>query len=478
MRKFEKRFILLLLAVLLAAALTACGDKGEPELDIELPPEPADGVLIYAALNPATNELNSAVSSFNSSHTDVQIEVRDYSDENGTQRLLLELMAGRVPDIMELHQLGENGDISAFLPNEDPPEDEYWMPYQRLVETGYLEDLWPYIDADPELGRDLLLETPLKAAEVNGGLYMLFNEVSITTLVGAERVVGDRCGWTFEELMDAFSDMPPDATILRYSATQKEIFSRLFSISLGRYVDWEKGQCTFDSQEFRSMVEFLKTFPTEFETTLSAEALEDELFYRLWEGNQMLEARSIVNQTTITKLDAFFNERVSFPGYPTADASSGSYFRLKGRVMAMSSTCRYKDAAWEFMRQHLRSRYNNSGKMEDALRQSDIAIPINRKDYELGSRVAVSYLNPDDPNVLPLYTCPNGPILGADAPDADDIQRFDELVSNTTQIYWPDDTLTDIVWDAIGPCLAGNKTLDETVALIQNRVQLYVNEQK
>ena len=35
----------------------------------------------------------------------------------------------------------------------------------------------------PDLGRDGVLEAPLKAAEVNGGLYAAFGAVSVDTLV-------------------------------------------------------------------------------------------------------------------------------------------------------------------------------------------------------------------------------------------------------------------------------------------------------
>jgi hypothetical protein len=58
----------------------------------------------------------------------------------------------------------------------------------------------------------------------------------------------------------------------------------------------------------------------------------------------------------------------------------------------------------------------------------------------------------------------------------DDVLRFEELVNNTTQIYWPNDALANIVWESIGPYFAGDKTLEETVKLVQNRVTLYVNE--
>ena len=57
-------------------------------------------------------------------------------------------------------------------------------------------------------------------------------------------------------------------------------------------------------------------------------------------------------------------------------------------------------------------------------------------------------------------------------------QRHRDLVNHTTLLYWPDDELSNIVWDSIGPYLAGDRSLDDTVALVQNRAQLYVNEMR
>ena len=46
------------------------------------------------------------------------------------------------------------------------------------------------------------------------------------------------------------------------------------------------------------------------------------------------------------------------------------------------------------------------------------------------------------------------------------------------RIELSDSELLEIVMDAAGPYFAGDKTLDETVELIQRRAQLYVNENR
>ena len=473
-------WVLVLLAVL---ALPACASAGGDAPH----PEPKEGVLTYAALDPLTNEQKREINIFNRTHEDVQIEVLDYSDEGGVERLLTELTLGWAPDIMDLHRVGKNGEdrpsryVGNYVGRNRKPEEVYWMPYRQLVQKGYLEDLWPYIENDPKLGRDALLEAPMKAAEVNGGLYMLFKDVYINTLAGAESVVGDRDGWTLEELMETFSTLPEDSTILRYNATRKEIYDRLYCTTLDQYIDWETGNCSFDNEEFRSMLEFLATFPAEFKTSLTPDEVKEELAWRRLEGRQLLEAVVVDSIGDMVFTGTAFGEaRLAYVGYPTADGSSGSFFHLPGTVLAMSATCSNKDAAWEFMDYLVRTLYSKEQISDMRFWDDDpmrISIPVNRQNFENGNTGDIKR----DTRIYIEFSpqaFPGGPVIQTIPPTEEDIPVFETLINNTKQIYWPNDALSDTVWDAIGPYFAGDKTMDETIRLVENRVTLYVNENR
>ena len=477
----------LLLACVLV--LPACGGD-------QLPPEPEEGVLIYAALNPVSKTLQKSVDKFNENHEDVQIEIRDYSDEGGIERLRTELVLGRVPDIMEMHYYGKSGpqvaEDSTFyyvLPGSyTEAADEYWMPYRIMAQKGYLEDLWPYIENDPDLGRDGVMQAPLKAAEVNNGLYILFQKVVIFTLTGRESVVGERYSWTMEELLEVLEGMPEGSTILRYNMTRREAFFNFLRFSLDRFVDQEAGTCDFDSQGFRDLLRFLESLPDKSESEDPADA-EEEVKRRIRNGQQMLEGKMISWQIGIGISDAIWQERAAFPGYPTADGSSGSFFYPPGTILAMSSACRDKDAAWEYIRELIRPRCNKAHPLAPLMN-----IPVNANDYEMllwGELVQLRKLI-DRAGTGKFFkkfmeTSPSttqrhfrhGPDLHLmHVQTEEDSQRHRDLVNHTTQLYWPNDELSDLVWDSIGPYLAGDRSLDDTVALVQNRAQLYVNEMR
>lgn len=71
-----------------------------------------------------------------------------------------------------------------------------------------MEDLWPFIEADPELGRDALMTRPLEAMEYKGGLYRIGAYFGIDTLIGRRDVVGDRLTWTYDDLWAVYDTMP------------------------------------------------------------------------------------------------------------------------------------------------------------------------------------------------------------------------------------------------------------------------------
>ena len=489
-RDIKMQFLMLLAALSCVLVLPACGENQNT-------PEPDENILIYAALNPVSKELAHSVELFNRDHPDTQIEIHDYSDEGGLKRLQTELVLGKVPDIMEMHYFGKAGPRVAADNNSyrvvpgsyADAADEHWMPYRVMAQKGYLEDLWPYIESDPDFGREGVLEAPIKAAEIDGGLYILFQRVTIFTLTGRESVVGDRYSWTMEDVMEVLNEMPEGSTILRYNMTRRDAFFNLLRFSLDRFVDWEAGECHFDSQGFLDLVQFLENMPDEVDYEDPVEA-EEEVRRRIRNGRQMLEGMMIDWQDSVGYSDAIWQERAAFPGYPTADGSSGSFFYPLGTILSMSSVCRHKDAAWEYIRWLLKPRVSKSQPVTIFMN-----IPVSMHDYELliWGELRQHYRSAEfmgileDPTILqktdyPLFSYRHfnygPPVNLMRLLTEEDTQRYESLINHTTLLYWPDDELSGIVWDSLGPYFAGDWTLDHTIDIIQSRATLYVNEQR
>ena len=439
--------------------LSACSAGGQ-----EPPPDPGVTTPIYAQLS--VNGVNQkALYEFNLEHKgEVQIEVRDYTKlseggKQGVDLLMTEITAGRGPDIIELGTSGETSQLS----------------YRRLAEQGYLEDLWPYIEEDPGLGRGEngllkgVLEAPLQAAKINGGLYAIFEKVQLHTLVGAKSVVGDHPGWTPEELLNIFAAMPDGSVILEDyhnwkdpSVKQRFFTSLLYGFS-DLFIDWEEGKCFFDGDRFRSLLELTSCLPDQHDLErVCANQFEaqSEHFNRLRDGVVMLEDTGFGNMVEWrTRYDWFFGGS-SYVGYPVDDGSSGSYFEPVGIKLAMSSTCRDKEAAWLYMRQmyNLPVNYEIRG------------FHVGKTWYRTELRAAMTDL---------CYTRIGTEIVQFPPLTRKEHARIQELCDSTARSsLLVDQELVDLVMEAAGPYFAGDKTLDETVRLIQSRAELYVNENR
>ena len=448
--KIKWKVFLLALAVCLLAASSAGGEK-ESEVT----------TLIYANLTKGGVDY-SAVMRFNAAHKDVQVVIQNYFDEDdsrGQDRLLAEIAAGDMPDIIDLGPAGG-------------------LPYQRMARKGLLENLWPYIENDPELGREGVLEAPLKAAEVDGGLYVVFDKVCIQTLVGAESIVGNRYSWTIEELLDAYASMSEGSTIMEMDMLRKQdVFRRLFYLSAEDYVDWNTGECFYDSEQFRSTLEFINNnFPDEISNELAAmdtEELSAESMEWILSGRQMLSSTVLARPRNIQEIDTIFGAggRAAFVGYPTEDGSVGSYFYIRGRSLGMSTYCQHKEAAWDFLREVLLPQYNDIRSLDNP-NVDKFHVPLNLNDYQLLKRYDMTVISPDG---APYYM---GPILRYHKATQEEVDRFDYLMNSIDKINLYDRKIYDIAYETASAYFAGDKTLDETVALLQNRVGLYVNEQR
>lgn len=411
------------------------------------------------------------ISEFNRTSDTCRIVYKTYYTQTGDyfspdeylqarKRLMTEIGAGDIPDLLDIER----------------------MPFQRYGALGILEDLWPYIENDPELGREGVMEHVLECAEVNGKLYIVFNEFYIETLAGAKAVVGDRTGWTFSDLRAALETMPEGCSVLWPETTKNELLKAMISADLDNYIDWETGTCFFDCEEFQDILSFCNTAGAEAGDrdawyTMSADRLDPQRLYTLIaEGEMMLYPCGVGNFLRVQEEKQIFGGEVSYVGHPTGNGTCGSSFSVLASA-AMTSACKDKESGWEFLRQFLLVQ----PKLNTDLDYFNTRFPVNRKGFEYLREKSMTPDYSEDGKELPKFVNAGIPNF-----DADDVsyyaitqEQYDQvmqLYNDTNTIYWNDDDLWEIVSEQAQAYFAGDRSLAETVGLIQDRAELYVNE--
>ena len=412
---------------------------GQLELVVLTPTEgPLEKVVLTFGTVGLSSELEAVIREFNRTNADYLVEVRDYMDysqdsdwASAMTRMATEVAAGKMPDIMNVGN----------------------MPVARWAASGLLEDLWPWIDRDPKIRRKDLMERVFEAASIDGRLYEISNSFSIQTVVGARDTVGERLSWTTQDMWAALETMPEGCIVI--DDNQSSMLTSMLNLDWERFVDWERGTCSFDGGEFRSLLEYCGRFPENWPNPATR-------VRRLLDRQQMLQKTDVGSYEDLQEYKAFFGGEVSFAGYPNDWGETGSRFRL-GESCAMTSACRDKKGAWTFLRTLLLPR--------DRENDFETAFSTNREDFQRLAKEAME--SRKDGVTADFFGEIRITYRSATQEECDQIM---ELYDTAEGIYRRDMALEEIITEAAGAYFAGDKTLDETAALIQNRAQLYVSE--
>lgn len=413
-------------------------------------------ILTYATLQLTGNQ-REAVIAFNRTSKDYHISVTDYSQYGNRQaamtRLATEIGAGRMPDIIDL----------------------YGIQVSRWVVNGLLEDLWPYIDGDMEISRDGLMERVFRGAAIDGKLYEVGSHFWMSTLTGAKNVVGDGMTWTGADMWKALETMPEDC--VPTSDNRSSMLKNLMCLDWSRFVNWEDGTCNFESEDFQMLLDFCSSFPEK--TARIGER-------GIYEGRQMLVSTVITGFEFPQRARFLLGGDISYIGYPNEWGKVGSSFSFVSS-MAMSSSCKDKEGAWSFLRTFLLPH-------DEVDLQAGIYkyFPVNKEDFQKEAELAMMpeyetnkdgtyFIGKDGERVEMWKSVESFDGIAEDCLYyATTKAEYDQLMTlyNSIDTYsrWDPD-LESIILETSEAYFAGDKSLDDTLALLQNRVSLYVNEQ-
>lgn len=416
---------------------------------------------------------------FNRGSDRYRIEVKDYSEYNvvteattegktvdtnpGLTKFNTEIMAGNVPDIIDTSSLN----------------------YVQLASKGIIEDLYPYIDADPELSRDDFFANVLSAMEVDGKLCTTVPGFYINAVMGASSVVGDTPGWTYEEFDAALASMPEDCQPFDQYVTRDSILQNCLALDMDRFVNWGTGECRFDSQEFIDLLNFAARFPESFDWENYDYTAEESTASRIAQGKQMLV------QTSVYQIeDLFYNQyaesfggNVTFIGYPTA-SGTGNMLGIESGVFAMSSKSPYKDQVWDFLRTFMGKDYQESCVWSLASRKdifeekAQEAMTIQYRKDEDGNEIL-----DEEGNKIPIarygrWNEATGESEEVYAIEPEQIDQLRALIASTDKRANYDSSIFDIVNEQAAAFFQGQKSAGEVAKLVQSKANIFVNEQR
>ena len=431
--------------------------------------------------------LKDAIIDFNRKNEEYRITFVDYSQYNtnddynaGTTRLNNDIIAGNIPDIIDMSGLD----------------------FDTYASKGILADIGKLMDADSTFNRSEYLENIFKATEYKGKLLSIIPNYSIQSYaVKEENIGGNKSSWTMADLA-ALREKFPNAEIMS-SVSRSEVLSIFCNTAIKNYINTETGKCNFNSDEFYKFLELTKEFPEEVNYDYST---EDD--WKLRES-AFRENRVLIDQFYIYSYDRILSEYnnaggpVSIVGFPVPTGTGNTI--IPSMEIALSASSPYTDVCWQLIKYLLSSEYQDSAgnytlsirkdKLE-AMAQKAIEDSKNNSSGDLIVYETAYYGSAETTNEtvsVDTDTATDNVIIDGPIQDGNDnynqnskyteltqdmIDRVNAAIEATTIVNRYSDTSDyyKIIEEEAGAFFAGQKSVQEVAGNIQSRIQLIVQE--
>lgn len=392
-------------------------------------------VLTLATVNPSGQTI-AQVREFNRSNREYQVEILDFSAQLESSSYMdlfttwnTAIVAGDTPDMIDFSNL----------------------PWHSFADRGLLLDL------NTILPQEDILPWLWKSVSYNGGNYTFPGCFTVETLVGKQSKLGDRQHWTVQEFL-ALAD---SSDISMFSGMSRELF--LFYMEqylLDAFLDEETKTCSFDSEEFRSLLDYAATL-----------ADTEELGFKV-ENSMLLIRRdlALAEPVILSNIGQMHSAESYTVGEPLAwigwPGPNGTKVRPDAEIAVFKNTD-HADGAAAFLHFLL------SDTSQTVLGR--FAFPMTVSAFESEIAAAMEARNTNDPDLATEFTVDGTvyPVVPLSEEDAARYKTFFENIS--AQIYYPWQA-ANILEAECGALWTGERTAAETAAQIQKRMELYLAE--
>lgn len=423
------------------------------------------------------SDIKSAFIKFNRTSEDYKIVFKDYSMYNNESNEWTGASTKLEQDIISKNEAPDIILVSS-LAN-----------YDSLIAKGAFADLNTFIDYDESFDRSKYLDNVFKALETNGGLYRITPTVNFYTIAGKKSLFGDKKNLTMKEFLDIHKSLGEDERMF-VEETRDGIGRELLSISISQFIE-ESGRCNFNSEEFKSLLEYLKDIPADY----SAYEEEWQMNNNYWQemevsyskGTTKLYPVYISNFNILPEVEAYLGEEPVFVGFPTTDTDSSGAIIYPNTMFSINANSKVSAGAWQALKYLLSDEYQNkfSGdREEDGSGNRAYNFPINKSIIEKRMKndiLPYYYIYKDENGEEIKEEYGNTAWIGDKEVELrrsteEDVQKLYDIVSNASVVLDSKEDLINIIMDEAQGYFNGEKEIDAVANIINSRIQIFVNE--
>ena len=391
--------------------------------------------------------VGNAIMNFNRASDEYSIKILDYSklypdaEDGGEKQFNLDITSGNVPDLIEVSNL-DNG-------------------AEKYINKGVFLDLTSAFEEGGALGDIELLPNIAEMMKYDGKYYTVIPSFGIQTYAIRSKYINGKDGFTYKECDDLIKSKNIDyATAFGGYPYKTTVLSDALYFDGDRFIDRKNKKCNFNSADFIELLNFAKNFPEEPDE--GAEYVDYEKQYA--EDKGLFYRTGIYNIEDYTRLkQAMYREDFSFVGFPNIDGKDSS--AVYPTVFAVSSKSEHLDSVYSV----LRDLFNPDEKMNSYEFSSNKAV------FEAGLQEAAKEVDENSDDAY-FYSWWTNDKVKKQPLSQEEIQKFEDYVLSVNLRTFRNDYIENIVNEESAAFYAGQKTAEQVAEIIQNRVNVYINE--
>lgn len=354
---------------------------------------------------------------------------------------------------------------------------------KSLARQGVFEDLAPYLEQSGSFGPSDFLEGILDVYSFGGALVGIPENFTLRTVVGNRPQIGNESRLTLDGL-SAAAGRNPGACPLD-GVTREEMMQYFMMFNEEDFIDWETGECRFDSEQFRELLELCSRLPgsdADHDQGGYGHGLEKvPLSEKVRNGQVLFAIADIHSLKSFRSYVKVFGEDTECIGFPAADGRGGTVL-FPGDAFGIAAVSKNKEGAWVFIE-------NILGQMDpEGMEVSDIGYEYTIPDrFPVRKEIMdaiIEYQIEDDrwqieKGRLPSVAYENGWKLTDQTVTADEINVVLDLIKTAKPfIAAENDRMIQIINEEAEDYYSGQKNIEDVTGMIQNRVQVYVDENR
>lgn len=335
------------------------------------------------------------------------------------------------------------------------------LQYER---DNVLLDLNTLIDKDKDIDRTKYFDNIFHAAEKNGKLYRLPLMFYLSGMEYNTQFLGERDSITWQDINSVIASLPQDVQILP-ETERTLLLSSFLTGSITRFVDYEKQEVHFDTDEFRQMMEFVKTYavnkdqmPTMYMDDADAPVSQMLPEAKMKRGLVAMMVTSVGSGENYVSHLSMGQDHLRLCGYP----ESGEGMLMDTLVsVSISKCCAYPEEAWSFVKSLLdeKTQRNMPPKYTGG-------IPVNRE--ALNKNI--------EKEIADFESSKSLGVTGTAGLEMDRIKDFPAFVEKVQTGMKYDTNIMGIVVEEANAYFNGQQSLDKVIRNIEKRAKLVVQE--